>query len=142
MNIHVKIWDKGEDEAALHEIVALIRQYDCEKYCYFVSRNDAMLKKAKAYEPAIGICVGAGSTPWQIVDRAIAIGADKVQLFKPHFDRSMIDKAHEHGIRCNVFWADDPGEARRYFEMGIDTVLTNDYLTIYNAVSKDFWGDK
>ena len=51
-------------------------------------------------------------------------------------------KAHEHGIRCNVFWADDAGEARRYFEMGIDTVLTNDYLAIYNAVSKDFWDDK
>ena len=29
--------------------------------------------------------------------------------------------------------ADDPDEARRYFEMGIDTVLTNDYLAIKNA---------
>jgi len=142
MNIHVKIWDKDEDEAALHEIVALIRQYDCEKYCYFVSRNNEMLQKAKAYEPAIGICVGAGSTPWQIVDRAITIGADKVQLFKPNFDQLMIDKAHEHGIRCNVFWADDPAEARRYFEMGIDAVLTNDYLTVYNAVKDDFLDKK
>ena len=54
----------------------------------------------------------------------------------------MIDKAHEHGIRCNVFWADTPDEARRYFEMGIDTVLTNDYLTVYNAVSEDFLAKK
>jgi len=134
MNIHVKIWDGTNDEDALHKIVELIRQYDCEKYCYFVSRNDEMLKKAKAYEPSIGICVGAGHTPWQIVDRAIAIGADKVQLFKPHFDQAMIDKAHEHGIICNVFWSDDPEEARRFFDMGIDTVLTNDYLNVYNGV--------
>ena len=63
-----------------------------------------------------------------------AIGADKVQLFKPHFDQAMIDKAHEHGIICNVFWSDDPEEARRFFDMGIDTVLTNDYLNVYNGV--------
>ena len=48
----------------------------------------------------------------------------------------MIDKAHANGIRCNVFWADDPEEARKYFEMGIDTVLTNDYLAIREAVKK------
>ena len=62
----------------------------------------------------------------------------KVQLFKPYFNQESIDKAHAHGILCNVFWADDPDEARRYFEMGIDTVLTNDYLTIYNAVKEDY----
>lgn len=138
MNMHVKIWDTDSSEDSLQKIVALIRQYDCEKHCYFMSRNDAMLKKAKEYEPSIGTCVGAGNTPWQIVDRAIDIGADKVQLLKPAFDQAMIDKAHAHGIRCNVFWADDPAEARRYFAMGIDTVLTNDYLTVYNAVKDDF----
>jgi glycerophosphoryl diester phosphodiesterase len=95
-----------------------------------------MLRRAKELSPAVGICVGAGHTPWQIVDRAIAIGAKKVQLFKPHFDQAMIDKAHANGIRCNVFWADDPEEARKYFEMGIDTVLTNDYLMIREAVKK------
>ena len=93
-----------------------------------------MLLRAKELCPIVGTCVGAGYTPWQIVDRAIAIGADKVQLFKPDFDQAMIDKAHANGIRCNVFWSDDPDEASRYLEMGIDTILTNDYLTIYNAV--------
>jgi glycerophosphoryl diester phosphodiesterase len=68
-----------------------------------------------------------------IVDRAIALGAYKVQLFKPYFNQESIDKAHAHGILCNVFWADDPDEACRYFEMGIDTVLTNDYLAVERA---------
>ena len=96
-----------------------------------------MLKKAKAYEPAIGTCVGAGSTPWQIVDRAIAIGADKVQLFKPYFTQEMIDKAHAHGIRCNVFWSDDVKEAKEYLAMGIDTILTNDYGRISAALKEN-----
>ena len=61
------------------------------------------------------------------MDRAIALGAQKVQLFKPYFTQEMIDKAHAHGILCNIFWADDPDEARRYLNMGIDTILTNEY---------------
>ena len=34
--------------------------------------------------------------------------------------------------------ADTPELAREYFSMGIDTVLTNDYLAIYNAVKDDY----
>jgi glycerophosphoryl diester phosphodiesterase len=67
--------------------------------------------------------------------RAIELGAYKIQLFKPYFNEETVKLAHEHGILCNVFWADDPEEAREYLDMGIDTILTNDYLTVYNAVS-------
>ena len=37
------------------------------------------------------------------------------------------------GLRCNVFWSDDPAEAKRFLEMGVDTILTNDYLPISEA---------
>ena len=135
MNIHVKIWDVGFEDNKLEDIVSLIRRYGCEEYCYFMSRNDEMLKKAMEYAPKIGCCVGQGKSKEMLAlpDRAIAIGAKKVQLFKPYFNEETVRYAHEHGIICNVFWADDPDEARRYLEMGIDTILTNDYLKIYNA---------
>ena len=42
----------------------------------------------------------------------------------------MIDKAHAQGILCNYFFCDTPEEARKFFEMGIDTILTNNYLAI------------
>ena len=73
-----------------------------------------------------------------IVERAIAIGAQMVQLFKPYFNQQSVDKAHQHGIICNVFWADDPEEAIQYREMGIDCILTNDYLAIKNALDGHF----
>jgi glycerophosphoryl diester phosphodiesterase len=72
----------------------------------------------------------------EIVDRAIALGAKKVQLFKPYFTQEMIDKAHAHGIRCNVFWSDDVKEAKEYLAMGIDTILTNDYGRISAALKE------
>ena len=134
MNIHVKIWDCRFEDNKLDEIVALIRQYDCEEHCYFVTNNDEILKEVKQKYPKIGACVGAGNRPWDIVDRAIEIGADKVQLFKPYFNKEMVDKAHAHGIICNVFYADEPAEAQAYLDMGIDCILTNDYLAIKNAI--------
>ena len=48
----------------------------------------------------------------------------------------MIDKAHANGIICNVFYADDPGEALEYLEMGVDTILTNDYKRISDVVAE------
>lgn len=131
MNIHVKIWDMDFEDTMIDEIVKLIKKYDCEKHVYFMTTNDKILKILKKSVPQINICVGHDSNrPYEIVNRAIEIGAQKVQLFKPYFNQEMIDKAHEHGIICNVFWSDDPLEARKYLDMGIDTILTNDYQTI------------
>ena len=76
-----------------------------------------------------------------MVNRAIELGAYKIQLFKPYFNEETVKKAHEHGILCNVFWADRPEQAREFLEMGIDTILTNDYLAIYNA-TKDILEEK
>ncbi len=71
--------------------------------------------------------MGHDSTqPWDIDERAISLGAEKVQFFKPFVNREMIERAHANGIICNIFFADDVTEAREYLEMGIDTVLTND----------------
>ena len=69
-----------------------------------------------------------------MVEGALSLGAKKIQLFKPFFNSESVALAKKHGIRCNVFFADDPDEARAYLDMGIDTVLTNNYLTVYHAV--------
>ncbi len=142
MNIHVKIWDKNFDDPMIEQIVALIRKYDCEKHIYFMTTNDSIIRRVMEYAPDLKVCVGwnGNKEPMSIVDRAIELGAYKVQLFKPYFNQESIDKAHAHGILCNVFWADDPEEAKQYFRMGIDTVLTNDYLPVYNAVKEEFFG--
>ena len=74
--------------------------------------------------------------PLEIVDRAIEFGCEKVQLFKPYFNQEMIDKAHEHGIKCNVFWSDNPNETEDFLNMGIDTILTNDYNLVSQCVER------
>ncbi len=134
MNIHVKIWDFDVQDDKLDEIAGLIRKYDCERHCYFMSRNDKMLKKAKEKYPLIGVCIGAGDKPFEMVERAIAVGAEKIQLVRWAYNQEMIEKAHANGIRCNMFWSDDPKEAVEMIKSGIDCILTNDYLAVKTHV--------
>ena len=130
MNIHLKT-RKGipYSKATLEKILALIDKYDCRKYVYFMSK-DYVLLQIREMAPDIALCCGAGNEPWTIVDRAIANGFQKVQFFKPYFNQEMVDKARAHGIKCNVFWSDDPEEALQFLDMGMDTILTNDYNRI------------
>ena len=138
MNIHIKTVDNDHpaDEVFLKKIIALIEKYDCRKHVYFMSGNDFVLEQLKRLAPDICRCCGGGKEPWKIVERAIHYQCKKVQLFKPKFNQEMIDKAHGHGIRCNVFWSDDPLEAVEFLKMGIDTILTNDYNRISQVVKK------
>jgi glycerophosphoryl diester phosphodiesterase len=141
MNIHVKIWDTHEDvDRQYGRIAALIRQYGCEKHVYMMTGNEQCQREFRAIAPDIHRCMGFGDCPkddpLEHVRRAIRQGCQKIQLFKPYFTQESVDMAHEHGILCNVFYADDPEEACRYIDMGIDTILTNDYLQISNAVRR------
>ena len=139
MNIHLKTPDgslEAYDEAQLQKMIDLIYKYDCTKHVYIMTGNDTVLKQLKGMAPWLQLCCGGGARPWDIVDRAIEIGCQKVQLFKPYFNQEMVDKAHAHGIRCNVFYADDPEEAKQYLEMGIDTILTNNYRVIAKTVEQ------
>ncbi len=132
MNIHIKAVDNSValDQAVLHKIIALIKKYDCERYVYFMTGNDTVLGQLREYAPDIARCQGAGDEPEKIVERAIENGCSKLQLFKPFISKEMIEKAHKHGIRCNVFWSDDIDEAKAFLDMGVDTILTNDYNRI------------
>ncbi|MBO5454874.1 MAG: hypothetical protein J6A69_13060 [Clostridia bacterium] len=137
MNIHVKPLSYTEEypEDSMKKIISLIRKYDCEKYVYFMLETDIMIKQFKKYAPDFPVCVGhLADRPYEIVDRAIEFGCEKVQLYKPYFNKEMIDKAHRHGIICNVFWSDDEKETKEFLDMGIDTILTNDYNIISQVV--------
>ena len=138
MNIHIKTHGNAceYDPALLDKIVALIDKYDCRKHVYFMCGNDHFLRLAQERYPDIIRCCGAGDHRFGIVERAIRYGCKKVQLFMDGYSQEMIDKAHENGIRCNYFYCDDAVQAQKMLDMGVDTVLTNDYQRIANALKK------
>lgn len=137
MNIHIKSHDNITplNEEYLKKIIKLIDIYDCEKYVYFMSGNDEVLKQLGALAPHLKRCVGAGGQKDLIVERAIELGCEMVQFFKEHISPEKVELAHKHGIICNYFYCDDVEKANYYLDMGIDTILTNDYQRMYNALA-------
>ena len=96
MNIHVKIWDRNDADPMFGEIAGLIRQYGAEKHCYMMSSSDRRLMGFHDVAPEINRCVGWDGNRTdmlRMIDRALALGAEKVQLFKPYFDQSSVDYA-------------------------------------------------
>lgn len=132
MNIHIKTQNNIDPlpESYLRKIVATIDKYDCRKHVYFMTGNDAVLAQLRDIAPDITRCCGAGEDAWDLVERALKYDCKKIQLFKPYFDQEMIDKARKNGLICNVFWSDEKDEAKKFLDMGIDTILTNDYHNI------------
>jgi len=132
INLHVKggVEDgTGTDiypQEQFEKIVDLIDKYDMRQHIYIMGSADVQ-QRALLDAPDIPRCMGSAPAPWKCVERAIEYKCSKVQMFKPCFNQEMIDNAHAHGIKCNIYWSDDLEEARRFFAMGFDCVLTNDY---------------
>lgn len=138
MNIHIKTMtgDCDYDPAHLRRIIALLRQYGCEKHAYLMCVNDRVLAMAQSLAPDICRCVGTGADPEHMVERALRYDCKKIQLFKGKFTPDTVRRAHENGILCNVFYADTPEDAEAYLDMGIDTILSNTYFRIAQVVAK------
>ncbi len=139
MNIHVKTaGEKYFSREKMQKIINLIYEYDCAKHVYFKAGYNVM-EAALELAPEIHRCMGAefDGEKMQIVENAIKYKCRKVQFFTPYFTQELIDYAHENGIKCNFFYTDDPDEARKLLDMGIDTILTNDYFRISQV--RDAW---
>lgn len=136
MNIHIKSMNNTMTypKEYFEQLWSLVKKYDCEDYVYFMTGNDNVLRQFQEYIPQAKLCVGGGDDRLHIVERAISLGIKKVQLMSAHFDPEKIKLAHEHGIICNLYWCDDPEKAKKYLELGIDTILTNNYLELSQAL--------
>ena len=142
MNIHMKsIYGQGWDEACLKKVVDLIHVYDADKHVYFATGDHVLHEQLANLAPGIPRCMlywnGA-----DIVDDALKYGCKIIQLGKTTKYQGysnleeILKKAKDNGLRCNIFWADDPQEARHFFEMGFDTILTNDYQIVADATGE------
>lgn len=119
------------DPKTFSEVLRLIDRYQCRDSVYITGEKD-VLETARRLAPEIRRCCLEGHMNFSIVENALKYGCDRVQFCKLFLTGEMIQKAHENGLTCNLFWCDDPEEAKTFFEMGIDVILTNDYLRTCN----------
>lgn len=121
-NIHVK--DPGEDGLVIRKIQQLAEKYGIADQIYIAGMNDVMVQSLRL-APDLARCCLTGQNTWRLVDKGIEYQCGRVQFSNKYCDEEHIQKAHDAGIIGNLFYADDPDEAARYLEMGIDSILTN-----------------
>ena len=128
-NIHVKM---NPGSGKLQELVRLIRDAGVARHCYFMTADDGLQSELAALAPDIPRVLGyrKGRENRKHVDDALRLNCWGLQLFKPHFDADTVAYAHEKGLHVNCFYSDDPLEAKKFLEWGVDTLLTNDYQPI------------
>ena len=122
-NIHIK--EHGENGALIRGIAELARKYHCEDSIY-IAASPEQLEWAQRIAPHIRRCaIQLRRDTMPIREMALTYGCSRVQFWLGMFDRELIDQLHEDGIACNLYFADTFEDYEQYFQMGIDTLLTN-----------------
>ncbi len=120
--------DCGNGSELLASVLRLLKKYDCEHHAYLTISDDALLEEAHRTAPHISLCCRQDpAQPGAVVERAVRYGCERVQFCTPHYDDAMIKKAHDAGLICNLYYADEPEDIANAFAGSIDTVLTNDF---------------
>ncbi len=121
MNIEVESASDEETE----EISRLLRKYDCEKYVYFTSKSEALTEKLREIAP---VCLYNDTlSAKEVIEKGEKLGCKKVRLSV--ITPEDIELAHKKGIKVSAYsYAKNAVED--YFKIGVDTVITPDFLGI------------
>lgn len=121
------------DQKDFANILRLLDAYHCRDHAYITGEKDVLIT-AREMAPDMPRCCLEGHMNFSIVEHALEYGCKKVQFCKGLTTQKMIDKARANGLTCNLFWADTEEEARAYFALGIDCVLTNNFQPVSLAL--------
>ena len=122
-NIHLK--EHGEDGYLIRELCRLADRYGARDSIYFAG-SPAQLEWMQRVAPDIPrTAIQFPKDQMPIYDMARTYACTRVQFWLGMFDEELIRKLHSENILCNLYYADTAEDYQRYFDMGIDTLLTN-----------------
>ncbi len=122
-NIHLK--QAGEDGFIVRELLRLIEQYDAFDNVYFAASPNVLEWTERVAPSVRRVAIQLRDDTMGIYEMAKTYHCAGVQFWLGMFDKALIDRLHDEGIWCNLFYADKAEDYTKYFEMGIDTLLTN-----------------
>lgn len=137
-NIHLK--EHGEDGILIRKLCDLVEKYDAHKSVYFAA-SPSELEWMQRLAPEIErTAIQLPKDQIGIFEMAERYECTRVQFWNGMFDEELIRRLHERGIVCNLYHAETPEEYSQYFDMGIDTLLTNrmDLAAEYKKTSNWF----
>ena len=122
-NIHLK--EHGEEGYLIRSLARLTETYGAQGSVYFAGSPGelAWMERIAPHIPRTAIQLPKDQIG--IYEMAKTYHCSGVQFWLGMFDRALIERLHGEGIVCNLYYADNAEDYRKYFDMGIDTLLTN-----------------
>jgi glycerophosphoryl diester phosphodiesterase len=121
-NIHIKSPGPGGQLVKL--VADAIRRMGLTNVAYIAGEED-VLEAAVAIAPDIPrACLAHQEDPCRMLRTGLQFRCERLQ-FGRNVTQEHTRQAHEVGLRCNLFWSDEPEDAWRFVEQGIEVVLTN-----------------
>lgn len=123
MNIHLK--QAGESGCLVRLVCDMIRHHGLVDLAYIAGHSEDVLAEVVRYDPEIErACLISQDRPNMQVRLAERYGCRRIQ-FARTVTAEDTRRAHAAGLVCNLFYSDEPVDAKTYLESGIDVLLTN-----------------
>jgi len=124
-------------EGLEREVVRIVRAHRASDRVIISSFNPFRLWRMRALAPDLprGMLHGP-STPVYVRDLWF-LPMVQPDALHPHYtmvNDAYMKRAHQWGVRVNVWTVDDPAEARRLVELGVDAIITNDPARLREVV--------
>ena len=114
---------KGPDTA--QPVVEAIAKNDIEGGVYVTSFVHDRLREVRLLNPRIRLGALWSKPPADACEQAIDIGAEAIHVQHQQIDRTLVERAHAHGLEIRAWNPDTVEEMQRVIELGVDTIGSN-----------------
>ena len=131
------MWDLGDGDPQYGKLAALIEKYSCRNHVYVTSVSEKHLELFHKVAPHVARCMPVnGKRPdlFEYMSKVSGMNLQKIQISSPTCES--IEFIHNHGMICNVYYADSAEKAEKLLRMGADTILSNNIIRIAPAFFK------
>ncbi|HNQ98469.1 MAG TPA: glycerophosphodiester phosphodiesterase family protein [Trueperaceae bacterium] len=123
MNIHVS---DNDPPASTFSMLAQLPWANDNPDVYIAGREN-VLERALQHAPRVHrACLVNQNKPEEMLYAAKAFRCQRVQFFKESVTEALVASAKSQGIASNLFFSDELEEALRLYDLGLETLLTND----------------
>lgn len=122
-NMHLK--EHGKDGYLIRELVKLIEKYNAHDHIYFAGSPGELAWMEQIAPDIPRVAIQLPKDTVEIFEMAQRYHCSGVQFWLGMFDEELIDRLHNAGCFCNLYFADTAEDYKKYYDMGIDTLLTN-----------------
>ena len=133
-NIHLK--QHGEDGYMIRQLQKLTEKYQAHDSVYFAGSPEELEWMERVAPEIRRVAIQLPRDTMDIYEMAQKYHCSGVQFWLGMFDEALIQRLHSNDIWCNLFYADNAEDYKTYFDMGIDTLLTNrmDLAAVYRTI--------